>query len=215
MKKFFVVTCLIAFLLLDSCEPAATFDKPQPDNLNSLISFPKRLQGIYLSADQASKLKINESLIIRCYDLDIKEHKDSIGSNYKIIGDSLKKLSDGTSVKIKIEGDSVIQHVNWIDTLFSISADHILKHFRGYYFLNSRYNENGWEVEKIALSKGILTIGSLSSKDDIQKLKEITEKADDTTSTYFSLTKRQFKKFIRNNGFADQEIFTRIKEIKG
>ncbi|HEY5392442.1 MAG TPA: hypothetical protein VIJ57_10030, partial [Hanamia sp.] len=64
--------------------------------------------------------------------------------------------------------------------------------------------------KKISLKKGILTVGNVSDKDDIQKLKEITETKSDTTSTNFSLTRRQFKKFVRQNGFGDEETFIRM-----
>ena len=106
----------------------------------------------------------------------------------------------------------IIQHYSGTDTLFSISTDNILKKFKGYYFLNKLYNDNAWEVNKLSLEKGVLTVASISYKDDIQKLKEITETSSDTTSTNFSLTRRQFKSFIKLDGFGEQETFTRMKE---
>jgi len=212
MKKFSAAIIIITAFIFQGCEPSATFDKPQPDNIKSLTSFPQRLQGNYLSVDQASIITITHNIITRHYDFDYKEHKDSIGSFYKIEGDTLVNLADGTKEKILIKGDSLIQHANWIDTLFNLSTDNMLKHFKGYYFLNSRYNENAWEVKKLSLTKGILTVGNISGKDDIQKLKEITETTNDTISTHFKLTKRQFKKFVKQEGFAEQEVFNRMTE---
>jgi hypothetical protein len=197
---------------LNSCEPAATFDKPQPTDTKSLTNFPKRIQGKYLAADQASILAITDKLITRYYDFDVKEHKDSLGSSYKLVGDTLIYLTDSTKEKIVLSGDTIIQHYNGTDTLFSISTDNILKKFKGYYFLNKRYNDNAWEVNKLSLEKGVLAIASISDKDDIQKLKEITETSADTTSSNFSLTRRQFKSFIKKDGFGEQETFTRMKE---
>jgi hypothetical protein len=150
--------------------------------------------------------------LTRHYDFDIKEHKDSIGTSYKLIGDTLFNLKDSTKEKVSLKGDTVIHHENWTDTLFNISADNILKKSKGYYFLNIRYSENAWEVKKITLKKGLLTIGSISAKEDIQKLKETTETMADTTSTHFSLTRRQFKNFVKQQGFSDEESFTRITE---
>lgn len=211
MKKFTVFAVLIGSLLLNSCEPAVTFDKPQPDNEKSLSSFPSRLQGNYLSEDQASVITITGNVITRHYEFDYKQHKDSIGSSYKIVGDSLVNTSNGTSEKINLQGDTLIQHESWTDTLFNISADNVLKKFKGYYFLNTVFKENSWEVKQLWLKKGVLSIGSISDKADIQKLKEITETAADTTSTTFSLTKKQFRQFVKQDGFSKQEKFIRMK----
>jgi hypothetical protein len=212
MKKIVAATIVIVALVLDSCEPAATFDKPQPDNIKSLTSFPERLQGRYLADDLTSIVTITDKLITRHYDYDYKVFKDSIGSSYKIAGDTLINLTEGTKEKILLKGDSVTLHANWKDTLFNISADNVLKKFKGYYFLNNRYDDNVWEVKELSLTKGVLTVGSISDTIDIQRLKEITETTADTISTQFSLTRRQFKKFVSQNGFGDQETFTRVTE---
>ena len=212
MRQIVSFAIFILTVLFYSCEPAATFDKPQPADIKSLTAFPKRIQGKYLAADQASILTITDKLMTRYYDFDFKEHKDSLNSSYKLIGDTLINLTDSTKEKVLLRGDTIIQHDNGTDTLFSISTDNILKKFKGYYFLNKLYNDNAWEVNKLSLEKGVLTVASISDKDDIQKLKEITETSADTTSTNFSPTRRQFKSFIRQNGFGEQEKFTRMKE---
>ena len=46
MKK--IVTAVIVAIALCSCGPAATFDKPQPDNVKITTSFPQKLQGDYI-----------------------------------------------------------------------------------------------------------------------------------------------------------------------
>ena len=152
-------------------------------------------------------MSINNQIIIRHYDYDIKVPKDSISSSYKLVGDTLIDQANGTKVKVIVEGHTIIQHEEWSDTLFNISADNVLKKFKGYYFLNSLYSGSSWEVKKISLEKGVLKVSSISAKDDIQKLKEITETTADTASTLFTLTRRQFKKFVRQDGFGEQETF--------
>jgi len=57
-----------------------------------------------------------------------------------------------------------------------------------------------------------LTMGNISIEEDVNKLKEITETLEDTISTQFSLSKRQFKKFVKQEGFSEQETFVRIRE---
>src|SRR5687767_12737629 len=110
MKKFVAAAIVIAALILDSCEPTATFDKPQPDNVKSLASFPERLHGRYVAADQASIVTITDKLITRHYEFDHKKLKDSLGSSYKIIGDTLINTMEGTKEKILLKGDTITLH---------------------------------------------------------------------------------------------------------
>ena len=208
MRPIILFITLISTILFYSCEPAATFDKPQPDNVSQLTIFPERLQGKYLSMDQASVLTISDKLITRLYDFDFKEHKDSLGSSYIISGDTLINVDDGTKEKISLKGDTVFQHINGTDTLFAISTDNILKKFKGYYFLSTRYSDNAWEVKKISLQNGRLTIGSFSNDYDVQKLKEIKETDIDTIPIPLTFTRKQFKKFVKEGGFTDEETFT-------
>jgi hypothetical protein len=91
--------------------------------------------------------------------------------------------------------------------------DNVVRKFKGNYFLNTRYNKTSWSVEKMNLSKGQLTISSISTKDDIENLKEMTETAQDTViNSNFTATKKEFKKFVKNDGFSDSEAFVRIKK---
>jgi len=207
-----LILFLFVTLIFTGCEPVATFDTPQPENEKSLLSFSMPIQGKYMASDQASVITITDKLIIRHFDYEHKEHKDSLGTSHKIIGDSIIDIKNCSKEKIVLEGDTVIIHEKCIDTLFIISSENILKKFKGFFFLNKRINDKEWEVKKISLEKGVLSIGSISSKNDIQKLKEITETSSDTISTNFSLTKRQFKNFVKQNGFSEEEKFIRMND---
>jgi hypothetical protein len=56
-------------------------------------------------------------------------------------------------------------------------------------------------------------LSSISTIHDIENLKEITETPQDTVPPYkFSATKKQFKQFIKNDGFSDSEYFVRQKK---
>jgi hypothetical protein len=113
---------------------------------------------------------------------------------------------------VKRNGDSIITHVHYIDTLFQINYDNVVRKFKGYYFLNKRYDKESWEVQKMKLSKGKLMISSISDKNDIESLKTITESSEDTVAPYnFTASKKQFKEFLKNNGFSDSETFVKLK----
>ena len=205
-----VAQVTIVCLLFTSCKDAATFDRPQPDKSSSLTSFPKRIQGKYLSTDQASVITIDNNLMVRSYDFDFKVSKDSLDSSYRIVGDTIIDIRDSTKQKIKLLGDTIYMHLNWVDTLFNISKDNILKKYKGYYFMNTRFTDSAWEVKEVSLKAGLLTIGTISNEEDIQKLQEISETNRDTISINYTLTRKQFKKFVRQEGFSEKETFTRI-----
>jgi hypothetical protein len=212
MNNYITVLLTGIMLLLLSCEPAVTFNAPLPEHVRSLTNFPDRLQGNYLAADEASMLTITDKFMIRNYEFELKTHKDGLDTCYQLKGDTLVNIAANTKEKISLKGDTVIQYMTETDTLFSISPNNILKKFKGYYFLNKRIGDNAWEVKKLTLQKGTLAIGRIADEVDIQKLKEITETTADTTSTHFTLTKLQLKKFIKQDGFAEEETFIRMNK---
>ncbi len=214
MRRFTPILMLMALILLNGCPPAATFDEPQPKGTKPIDMFPKRLQGKYQDQEGASVLTISARRIIRYFDFDMREHRNTFGSPYILSGDTLIDTEEGTKEIIVWDGDTVVFHVAYTDTLFSISPDNVLKKFKGYYFLNKRYNEDEWTVNKLHLRKGVLTIGTISSPEDIESLRAITESASDTVSTHFSPSRKQFRQFIRQDGFRDQELFYRIDILK-
>lgn len=177
------------------------------------LKFPKRLKGVYLSLLDSSTLSINDKLIQRIYDFDYKIHPNQLDSTTQHLGDTLIDIKTKKRELIKKDGDSLLIHVYKVDTLFLIGVDNVLRKFRGYYFLNTRYDNASWLVEKVQLSKGQLVISEISKKEDIENLSKITGNDLDTISNYnFTITKKKFKKFVSDNGFKDKETFLRIRK---
>jgi hypothetical protein len=213
MRRLSFVLTFIVLTGLYSCEPPVTFTEPQPVHTDNLSKFPKRLKGQYLSLADKSILVITDKLIQRVHDFDYKVHKSQLDSNLRLVGDTIVNATTNEKQYVKRELDSLIYHVYFVDTLFTLNYDNVLRKFKGYYFINTRYDKESWEVKKINISRGQLTISSISTKLDLENLKEITESANDTISPYqFTTTKRQFRKFVRNDGFSDIEIFARQKK---
>jgi hypothetical protein len=212
MKQFKLILTLIIITSLFACDPPVTFNEPQPVDTDNLSKFPKRLQGKYLSLSDSSFLVVNEKFIQRIYDLDQMMHTNQLDSNSQLSGDTLINLVNNSKEVVKRNGDSIITHVHYIDTLFQINYDNVVRKFKGYYFLNKRYDKESWEVQKMKLSKGKLMISSISDKNDIESLKTITESSEDTVAPYnFTASKKQFKEFLKNNGFSDSETFVKLK----
>lgn len=207
LKFIAIILILIGFT---ACEPAVTFTEPQPINVENLSKFPNRLQGQYLSLADNSTLIISNEIIKRIYDFDHKFHKNELDSTFKLSGDTITNLTTNETTIVKREGDSLRNHIYYCDTLFQMDFDNLVRKLKGYYFLNTRYDKSGWEVKKVHFEKGYLLISSISTKQDIESLKEIFGTSKDTIPPYnFTPTKKQFKDFIKNYGFSDNEIFVR------
>jgi hypothetical protein len=216
---------------LVACAPPVTFNEPQPTDTDNLVEFPNRLQGQYLCSADSSALIIDAKTIQRIYDFDYKIHPSQIDSNSRLSGDTIINVTTITREIVKRAGDSLVTHINYIDTLFQIDYDNVVRKFKGFYFLNKRQgfyflskrqgfyflskrlDKDSWEVKKIELSKGQLIVSSISSKEDIENLKAITESSQDTVAPYnFAATKKHFKEFVKNKGFTDSEHFIRQKK---
>ena len=212
MKRLKLISSFIILTSLFACEPPVTFNEPQPTESDNLSKFPNRLQGQYLSIADNSTLSIGDKLIQRIYDYDYKVHPNQLDSSARLSGDTIIDLKTNERTLIKRDGDSLITHIHFVDTLFQLNYDNVVRKFKGYYFLNTRYDKESWVVKKIQFAKGQIVISSISTKLDLENLKEITETPQDTVGPYkFTATKKQFKKFIRNDGFSDSETFVRKK----
>jgi hypothetical protein len=213
MKRLKYVTTIIILISLVACAPPVTFNEPQPTDTDNLAEFPNRLHGYYLSSADSSALIIDAKTVQRIYDFDYKIHPSQIDTNSRLSGDTIINLTTNTREIIQRDGDSLVTHINYIDTLFQIDYDNVVRKFKGFYFLNHRRDKESWEVKKIELSKGQLIVSSISSKEDIENLKAITESTQDTVAPFnFVSTKKQFKEFVKSKGFTDSEKFVRQKK---
>jgi hypothetical protein len=213
MIRLKFITTIIILTSLVACAPPVTFNEPQPTGTDNLAEFPNRLQGQYLCSADSSALIIDANTIQRIYDFDYTIHSSQIDSNSRLSGDTIINLTTNTREIVQRDGDSLVTHINYIDTLFQIDYDNVVRKFKGFYFLNKRVDKESWEVKKIELSKGQLIVSSISSKEDIENLKTITESTQDTVAPYnFAATKKQFKEFVKNKGFTDSEKFIRQKK---
>ena len=210
MKKLFLLLAVISTILFcTSCESVVTFKEPQPIRTDALSKFPKRIQGNYLSKENTATLTISDNMILETVDY---YQKTKLDSNYKVVADTIVNIARNERHQGKLEGDSILEHIHFIDTLFLISTKQILKKFKGYYFLNSQYENEAWYVKKLSLSKGRLAISDIDSEESINLLREVTETTADTTSYNFNPTRKQFKKFVRQEGFNNNESYIRIRD---
>jgi hypothetical protein len=211
MKKRIFFSSMLVVIFMFACQPSVVFDEPQPADVSVLSGFPKRIQGQFLSSDDSSVLEITATSVCRKYKFDMKIHISQLDTNLQLIGDTLFNIHTNEGTLVQIEGDSLVEPVNEVDTLFALNENNVLKKFKGYYFLNI-YNSPAWLVKKLELKHGMLTLSSINNKEDLDQLRTLSESPEDTAVYKFSPTRKQFRKFLRNEGFRDTETFTKIRE---
>lgn len=202
---------LFCLLLIGCGEPPVTFTEPMPVAGKTLDKFPKRYRGAYVNQNDGSYLYVDEYFVIRKYDYDFKIHKDSLEPGYMLAGDTILHPEYGKFTIINVEGDYLRQHISWMDTLFILTPESVLKKYKGYLFLNSLSDYSGYETQQMKLKKGVLQFNSISTPEEIEMLNEFEENDSDTIASPYSPTKREFRKFIKTEGFQNGEQFVRIK----
>jgi hypothetical protein len=213
MKK---TSCALILLTLLSCKEVKvseiSFAEAQPENVNGLSGFPNRLIGYYFNADKSKQLMISKNIIIQTTNFDTKIHPNEIGNEAIILGDTLIDNQTKEKFRYKKDGDSLIVNMHFNDTMFIVDQNHIIKKFKGHYFLSTQMELKTWEVKKMDLVKGKLTFAGIYSDEQIHSLEPLTETRSDTISQRnFKPTKKQFKKFVKSNGFEPDEIYYKVK----
>jgi len=219
MKKYkpilrILPVTLLCISVLVSCNPPVTFKEPQPAGVQNSPEFPKHLQGTYLSVADSSTLIISNKVMRRISLIKDTVNRDDIDTGFVQQGDTLFNPYTGETFRFTEKGGTLYTSRDYIDTIFQIDYDNVLRKWKGYYFINIRYDKEAWVVKKVELNKGKLSISSISALTYIEKLKEITEATDDTLAPYsFAPTKKEFSEFVKEEGFGDTEIFIRISRI--
>ncbi|MFY7742652.1 MAG: hypothetical protein ACOVQR_08395 [Flavobacterium sp.] len=206
------LTILLLALLLISCrEPLVQFSETQPENSRSLKFFPNKLIGNYYDSENEIDLEITNSMIIKKSTLKDTFNVKVLSEVEVLKGDTLVNTKTFEKTFVKKLNDTLFTNVLFKDTIFSINKENVLKKMKGYYFLNIKHSENNWVVKKLYLKNGLLNLNDISTKEEIEMLEEITETKKDSSETFvIKPTKKQFREFVKKNGFSKGEIFIKI-----
>lgn len=209
MKQKLILIATI--LALYSCKDiTVSFEVSQPENVKQQKEFPKKLIGTYYNPDENSQLEIGKYFILKKITLDDTLKISELDKNERIVNDTLYLLNSKVKYKILKINDSLFSNYIYADTTFNLKKTDVLKKFKGYYFLNNKTDTDFWEVEKLSLNKGVLQINGIKTVDEMNLMESITESKKDTTKPFrVKPNKKQFKAFIKQNGFTQGEIYIR------
>jgi hypothetical protein len=143
----------------------------------------------------------------------IKRIPKRICGQYFNVEDTINlSINENSIVKMRTYIDSLNHPAVFLDTVFSIARNDVLKRYKGFFFINHEFSSGNWEVEKLKYKHGILSIGEITSEAEINNLEKITETVRDSVVPFkVKPTKQQFKAFLKSNGFSGEEAYVRVK----
>ena len=211
MKKIKIISVFLILTNLFACstnEPPVTFNEPQPAETSNLSRFPNKLRGNFLSLNDNSLLIISDKLIQRVTTIDNVIHLAELDSNSRLSGDTIFNSRTNSRIVVTRKGDSLYHHGRYIDTLFQIGINNVLRRQNSNYFLSTKHDDESWIIQKINISDDQLLISNISLEMDMENLKMITKLTQDTIPPFkFSATQKQFTNFINSGGFKATERF--------
>ena len=223
-KTAYLVSLVLLFTILFSCEPKVRFEESQPAGTATEKAFKSEYLGKYVSKDdpylsitisqQSIIQEINEDLTIHPSQLD---STDFPGVDLKNKQEVMQAFSeDGYTVSSK--NDSINAHRYKKTVLFELNDHHELKLYQNMYFLNYKIDEKAWEVSTVKLSRGkILRFGEITSPSDLENLKDLSnyqEIKDDSGNVISYSAKpdeKELKRFIRKRGVLKERVFVKVK----
>jgi hypothetical protein len=209
MKLNLTLFYLLLLLLFSCKESLVTFEVPQPEDSQILKQFPKRIMGTYYDLENNAELQIEKYIIRKLLFFQDTINVSQLDKNEIIVGDTLYILKTKEKFKITKINDTLFVNYTLTDTIFQIGENGTLKKYKGNFFLNKKLeNLEFWEVEMLSIKNGILQLKGIKTENEIALLEEITETKKDTIKPFtVKPTKRQFKEFIKKNGFTDGETY--------
>jgi hypothetical protein len=210
--KYLILFLISSLLFFMACEPPVLFKVPQPEGVANLSTIPNKIHGKYLSLADSSFLLVSDYLMIRYSNWIYAVQENKLDSNLFIKGSNIIDKETDESFPFEKFDDSLRIHVKFSDTIFNINSGDIVRKFKGYYFLNKKFDNAYWTVNKLDYSRNSILISEISNKEEIALLDQFTEEvADSLNPNIYIPTKREFKDFIKNDGFSKSEKFIRLK----
>lgn len=198
MKNFIL---LISICALASCKkPLANFTEAQPVNTKDQSAFPKKMIGTYHNYETDTDLIIQKELI-----LSTQYFRDTLSQK-----DLLKIQKEIVVTSAKLNDSLFIASYTVTDTLFNLQQNDILRKLKGYYFLNVPNEDKNWNVTKLKFKNNIVSLNDIRTEDEINTLEQLTETVADTIRPVtFTLSKKQFRKFVKQNGFTEGSVYVK------
>ncbi|MEZ4934025.1 MAG: hypothetical protein R2788_18110 [Saprospiraceae bacterium] len=214
-----IALLLFTSLIIRCGEPPVVFEESQPKDLAPKAFFEPIYRGVFQCESDSSLVHVTAKTIYKEKAYKFKASLAEIDSMEvaELVDSQLWVKGFEEPIPIMIEGDSASGEIMLRDTLFNISENHILKHFRGHHILNKKLAANKWEVLILSIDYDLdLRLSEAVMPEDLEALKKITPVKDISTEEkdqiLLSPTPSEFREILKRNlVFQECDIYRRFK----
>jgi hypothetical protein len=181
--------------------------------VKSLSKIPEILHGRYLNPIDSSALIINEEIMKTSFTFKFKISKDDIKNTDKLSKDRVTNSETSYKITNTQDADSIVITDEYIDTIFHLRQNHIIKKFNESFFVSSKLDVPGWRVKRFEISNGNIVLSYLSDELDIESLSKITGRSlEPSSENLITLTKKEFKSFLKDGGFRNRVTYMKMND---
>ena len=218
MRYFIYVLIIFLLACTANAKRALVFNKPQPENLKNLSTFPLRYRGTFRGKDSVLLL-IDKTKIIYKYAFVIDLLKSELDSFPEITyaNGLIHYVKSGDSFPALERRDTLFWKEQKTDTIFYISKKQVVRKLAGYVVLNTEQDSAEWKVDLLKLDFGTLKFIKIDSKEDLAKFNQIINpeiKSDTisqpTSKTILNPTKKEFRAFLKIREFNLANEYKRV-----
>jgi len=216
---------IILAIFLYTCFQPLRFEVAQPDGLHDLKHIPRKLRGVYQVVPDTTysskfdyvfeQITISRSHITFIIEVSVKvldsavDIEEDLGWNGV---DTMEYYRNGTVIKWNRRNDSIEMIGHAHDTVFSFYKDHILREYKGYFFMNRKNSRNTWEVEFLKPIENGMIYGQTDDFFDFMLFNQIGSSTYSENTDTFHPTKDQLMEFIDKKGFLFRSQFKKLKK---
>lgn len=222
MKAFkFWFSAFVLLFFLSCEEDKVRFLEPQPAGIDSDTELRKKFLGTYLSdADSSYLIVSSDRVVYKPFSFNVRIDSGDVSAKKGDVDVNIRSNDSSSRVSMKIQkssdDDSLMMNAEAEDEIFSLKSGGVAKYHKGYYFLNSPFEEgSGYRVRILKLTKEGIILSRIAS-DSVLHLLEREEfvrkelKGDDEEENWkLNPSRKQLKKMMNMGLFSDVQAFKR------
>ncbi len=204
MKYLFGFFLLALFSF--SCTPPLVFTHAQPKGVKAQNAFELHYQGTYFCTGDSSIVRVEEQCIYKEKSYTFVTSLAELDAMENVYFEEGRIYQDGQEMPFEVlylDDQTLAGTYTHRDTLFRVGEYQILKYYKGHQLLNTRINEEHWQLWLLSKDQmGNLALSKTTLPERMDKLEAITpvkDLAPDGERPQYEInpTKAEFRKLLQ------------------
>ncbi|HRH34518.1 MAG TPA: hypothetical protein PKY12_05640 [Catalimonadaceae bacterium] len=220
----FLFLSLIAVGFFSCEEENVHFLEPQPVGIDADTEIRKRFTGTYFNDSDSSYLIVSsDRIVFKPFSINVVIDSGAVSSKDGKVDLSLSSGDSKSRLNMELtkngEEDSLLLNAEAEDEIFNLKKGGIAKLHRGYYFLNSPFEEGaGYRVRIMKLTKEGIILSKIASDSVLHLIEneEFVKKEprgeDEEENWKLNPSRKQLKKLIKMGLFSEIIEFRRVNK---